>query len=218
MDDYSIRSTFKADNREDENSTKSSIEDCMLNVKKWMDETHLKMNPSKTEFIYFGYSKQLSKCTIDQISVAGDLILRTNIIRYFGIWMDLGLTYKIHVLKKCKAAMINLVCIRNIRHLLSTDIIESLVLSLCVSHIDYCNALLYGLLAVTINKLQWVQNMCAHLVLRKSKWDSAKECLQDLHWLPVRQQIVFKIALLTHKLLQKKGPKYLQDLIKHSIP
>ena len=114
--------------------------------------------------------------------------------------------------------MINLVRIRNIRHLLSTDITESLVLSLCVSHIDYCNALLCGLPAVTINKLQQVQNMCACLVLRKSKWDSAKECLKDLHWLPVRQWIVFKIALLTHKLLQKKGPRYLQDLIKHRIP
>ena len=86
--DHSIRSTFKANNREDENTTKTSIEDCMLNVKKWMDETHLKMNPSKTEFIYFGNNKQLSKCTIDEISVAGDLILRTNIIRYLGIWMD----------------------------------------------------------------------------------------------------------------------------------
>ena len=116
-----------------------------------MDKTHFKMNPSKTEFIYFGFSKQLSKCTIEKINIAGDLIPRTNIIKYLGVWMDSGLTYKTHVMKKCKAAMLNFIHIRNIRHLLSTEATESLVLSLCVSHIDYCNALLYGLPDVTIN-------------------------------------------------------------------
>ena len=186
-DDHSIRSTFTAADRQGESSTNTSIEKCMLNVKKWMDETHLKMNPSKTEFIYSGFSKQLSKCTIEEINIAGDLIPRTNIIKYLGVWMDSSLTYKTHVMKKCKVAMLNFIRIRNIRHLLSTEATESLVLSLCMSHIDYCNALLYGLPDVTLNQLQRVQNMCACLVLRRSKWQSAKECLQTLHWLPVKQ-------------------------------
>ena len=69
---------------------------CLM-LRSEMDKTHFKMNPSKTEFIYFGFSKQLSKCTIEKINIVGDLIPRTNIIKYLGIWMDSGLTYKTHM-------------------------------------------------------------------------------------------------------------------------
>ena len=121
--------------------------------------------------------------------------------------------------KKCKAAMVNFIRIRGIHHLLTDEAASSLVLSLCVSHLDYCNAALYGLPDITINRLQRVQNMCACLVLRRSKWDSAKACLAKLHWLPIRQCITFKICVLMFKLLHRQGPGYLQDLLqyKHNI-
>ena len=55
--------------------------------------------------------------------------------------------------------------------------------------------------------------MCACLVLRRSKRHSITECLKELHWLPIQQRITFKILTLTHKCINNKGPKYLQELI-----
>ena len=130
-----------------------------------MDQTCLKMNPSKTEFIYFRNARQLHKCTISSINIAGDLILRSDIIRYLGVWMDSGLYFKTHVTKKCWATMLNYIRIRSIHHLLTHETAASLVLSLYISHLDYCNSVLYGLPNTTINKLQRIQNMCACLVL-----------------------------------------------------
>ena len=103
----------------------------------------LRWTLSKTEFIYFGNAKQLQKCTSDSINVAGDLILRSEVIRYLGIWLDSALNFKTHVTKKCKAAMLNFLRIRGIHHLLTEEATSSLVLSLCVSHLDYCNSVLY---------------------------------------------------------------------------
>ena len=180
-----------------------------------MDQTRLKMNPSKTEFIYFGNATQLLKCTIGSINVAGDLILRRDVIKYLGVCLNSTLNFKLHVTKKCKAAMVNFIRIRGICHLLIDDATLSLVLSLCVSHLDYCNSVLYGLLDVTIGRLQKIQNMCACLLLRKSKWDSATACLAKLHWLPIRQHITFKICVLTYKLLHKQGPKNLQVMLQY---
>ena len=202
-DDHSVRKAFKAGNTNEEISTISKLEGCLLSIKKWMDQTRLKMNPSKTEFIYFGNATQLLKCTIGSINVAGDLILRRDVIKYLGVCLNSTLNFKLHVTKKCKAAMVNFIRIRGICHLLIDDATLSLVLSLCVSHLDYCNSVLYGLLDVTIGRLQKIQNMCACLLLRKSKWDSATACLAKLHWLPIRQHITFKICVLTYKLLHK---------------
>ena len=176
------------------------------------------MNPSKTEFIYFGNAKQLQKYTANSINMAGDLIVRSEVIRYLGVWLNSTLNFKTHVTKKCKAAMLNFLRIRSIHHLLTEDATSSLVLSLCVSHLDYCNSVLYGLPDITINKMQKIQNMCACLVLRKHKWDSATACLATLHWLPVKQHITFKICVLMYKLLHKQGPQYLQDMLQYRKP
>ena len=129
--------------------------------------------------------------------------------------MDSTLSFKTHVTKKCKAAMANFTKIRSIHHLLTQEASASLVLSLCVSHLDYCNSVLFGLPDVTISQMQRVQNMCAHLVLRRPKWESVTECLATLHWLPIKQQIKFKLCVLTYKLLHHQGPKYLQELIQY---
>ena len=37
--------------------------------------------------------------------------------------------------------------------------------------------------------------------------------LMDLHWLPVKQRVSFKILLLTYKALNSIAPKYISDLL-----
>ena len=173
-DDHSICKEFDVNNRQEELQVQDKIEQCMLTIKSWMDGVHLKMNPNKTEFIYFGNPVQLRKCTTNSINVDSDLILRSTEICYLGAWLDSSLNCKANVTKKCAVAMANLQRIKSIHHLLDANTTASLCISLCMSHIDYTNALLYGLPDSTINKMQQVWNMCAKLALRKQRWDSPK--------------------------------------------
>ena len=217
-DDDSIRNTFKASDRAAEKEAMSRVETCMLNIKHWMDSTCLKMNPAKIEFIYFGHPTQQRKCSENSVNVAEDLIVRSATVWYLSVWMDSGLTFKQHITKKCQTAMLNFLKIRSICQYLDREITERLVLSLCMSHIDYCNNLLYGLPECSISKLQRVQNMCACLVLRWKRTDSITQCLCQLHWLQVRKRIVFKVLVLTYKLLHRNGSKYLKYTIIKHIP
>ena len=50
-DDHSVRKEFRANDRNAELQTKEEIEDCMVNIRSWMDWVRLKMNSPKTEFI-----------------------------------------------------------------------------------------------------------------------------------------------------------------------
>ena len=72
-DDHSVRKAFKPEKLDhcQELNTTAVIEKSMLDIKSWMDAVRLKMNNSKTEFIYFGGSKQLEKCMTSQINVNG---------------------------------------------------------------------------------------------------------------------------------------------------
>ena len=54
--------------------------------------------------------------------------------------------------------------------------------------------------------------MCAKLVLNRNKYDSSISALKDLHWLPVRARIHFKILSLMHQFTYEKSPSYLSEL------
>jgi len=58
-------------------------------------------------------------------------------------------------------------------------------------------------------RLQKVQNQLAHVVLRLPWSASATDARRQLHWLPVTQRIVFKIATITYRVRQSGQPAYL---------
>ena len=45
----------------DERRSKENLEKCIVNVKNWMKENHLKMNDDKIEYIIFASKKWLRK-------------------------------------------------------------------------------------------------------------------------------------------------------------
>ena len=51
------------------------------------------------------------------------------------------------------------------------------------------------------------------LITGTSRKDHITPLLKSLHWLPVRSRIVFKILLLTYKILSGQSPSYLTSLI-----
>ena len=60
--------------------------------------------------------------------------------------------------------------------------------------LDYYNSLFYGISDSLIQHLQSVQNAAAHLVTGTRRCDHITPVLRQLHWLPVRQRIHFKIT------------------------
>ena len=94
-----------------------------------------------------------------------------------------------------------------IRKYLSRRCTETLVHAFITARIDYCNSLLYGLPDYRINKLQRIQNAAARLICHITP------LLYDLHWLPVKFRIEFKILLITFQALKGLAPTYIDSLI-----
>ena len=205
----------KLDQQHQEWETIAIIENSMQDIKVWMDQVHLKMNDSKTEFIYFGWPSQLEKCITTEINVNGETIQRSNSTKYLGADMDSKLDLKEHIKSKCKAAMANVFRIKAARKNLTRSSCNKLMVVLVLSHLDYANSLLGGLPKSSINKMQGVQNMAAKITLGCRKYDSAPRCLFQLHWLPIKERIEYKIISLVHKCLHNQAPPYLTRLINY---
>ena len=50
------------------------------------------------------------------------------------------------------------------------------------------------------------------LTLKRKKINSSAGAVSELHWLPVKYRIKFKIVVIVHKCLEGLAPHYLQDL------
>ena len=84
------------------------------------------------------------------------------------------------------------------------------------ARLDYCNSLLMGTSEYNLDRLQRVQNRLAHAVLPFSA--GATEARRELHWLPIRQRITFKLATITYKARRSGQPAYLSNSLHEYLP
>ena len=87
-------------------------------------------------------------------------------------------------------------------------------MALVIGRLDYCNSLLYSLPDSYINKLQRVQNAAARLISNTTRFDHIFPVMKDLHWLPVKYRIMFKLVVYTFKALHGSAPTYVHQLIR----
>ena len=118
-----------------------------------------------------------------------------------------------HINATCKSGYYHLRNISRIRKCLTKESCVTLVHAFISSRLDYCNSLLSGVPDCHINKLQVLQNSAARVVTFTRKFDHITPILYQLHWLPVKERIKFKILLLTYKALNGKAPQYISQML-----
>ena len=62
-----------------------------------------------------------------------------------------------------------------------------------------------------LNELPVIQNAAVRVVTGAGKFNHITPVLRELHWLPVRQRIRFKLAMIVYKCLHGLAPPYLAD-------
>ena len=56
-----------------------------------------------------------------------------------------------------------------------------------------------------------MQNFAAHIITGTRKFDHITPALRDLGWLPVKQQLFFRDAVMAFKCMTGQAPHYLSD-------
>ena len=111
------------------------------------------------------------------------------------------------------SAVLELRRIGLIRKYLTVDATKTIVCSLVLSKLDYCNSNLSGSPKCLIQKLQRVQNTVARMTLRIPRTERTTPLLRMLHWLPIPSRIGYKIDSMCHTALTTAYPKYLSELL-----
>ncbi len=149
-DDHQLYLAFSPNSLASQHEAITCMENCLAAVKSWMLSFKLKMNDSKTEFLVIGSRQQLAKISCSSIKVGDSTVTAVDSVRDLGAYLDKNMSMQTHIETKCRTAFKQLYNLRCIRKYLTREATETLVHSFIFSHIDYCNALLYGLPTTSI--------------------------------------------------------------------
>ena len=130
-----------------------------------------------------------------------------------GAVFDPSMNMSAHVSKVVKSANYHLRNIGRVRKYLTAESTKCAIISLVTSRLDYCNGLLCGITEKLVLKLQRVQNNAARVITLTKKHDHITPVLKNLHWLPIRKRIQFKILLLVYKSRSGTAPSYLKEVL-----
>ncbi len=203
--------------RPDETSKLFKLKECVKNVKDRMTNNFLLLNSDKTEILLIR-PKNSTQNILDHNLQLDGCPATSSTVKNMAVILDSNLSFENHISHVTKSAFFHLRNIAKLQNMLTFSDTEKLVHAFMTSRLDYCNALLGGCPASSINKLQIVQNAAARVLTRSRKYYHITQILQSLHWLPIKFRISYKILLLAYKALNGLAPAYLTNLLSRYNP
>ncbi len=134
--------------------------DCVTNVKDWMTNNFLLLNSDKTEILLIG-PKNSTQILLDYNLQLDGCAVTSSKVKNLGVILDSNLSFENHISHVTKTAFFYLRNIAKLRNMLPVSDAEKLVHAFMTSRPDYCNALLGGCPASSINKLQIQATSCS---------------------------------------------------------
>jgi hypothetical protein len=217
-DDTQLYLRFKVS---DFTKTKEIMEMCIEEIRLWMANNNLKLNDSKTEFLIIGSKHFHQHLPINlSITIGQDTIKAVHSARNIGAIIDDTMDLVPHINMITKSCYAHLRCIGKIRKFLTRPAAEKLIHAFISSRLDGMNSLLVNANGYLLDRLQKIQNQGARIVVQVKKFDRIHMTpfLCELHWLPIRFRIKYKILLLTYKCKNNMAPSYLSSMLKPYLP
>ena len=144
--------------------------------------------------------------------VGGVQIALLDMVRNLGVLLDDELTMASHVNSVVRRCFFQLRQLRSVQRSLTCDAKKVIVHAFVASKIDYCNSLLYRTTERVLHPMQVVLNAAARLVVGAGRRDHITPILRELHWLPIRQRILYKMAVLAFHRIHQSAPTYLSEM------
>ena len=209
-DDTQLYISFSPLSNEDTNLAMMRLQACFVTVHTWMIANKLKLNANKTDAILICSPRIKNDIDMPRIELGNTTVPTSTLAKNISVFFDDALTMKNHVQHMDRVAYFYIHCIGKIRQLLDRKTTEIMVNAYVTSRLDHGNGLL--------TQLRRVQNSAARVVTKTKRWEHITPALIELHWLPGRQRIEYKLLLLTFNSLNGLAAPYLAELLSRHQP
>ena len=183
------------DRVEDIDEAKHRLSSLTSDLKIWMARRKLKLNDDKAEIIVIrGNLRKVSVANFSEMSFGDTQFVPCESAKNLGVVLISSLSFRSHIdciVKTCNFHIRNLYMIKDF---VNRKNLVTLVHSLIISKVDYCNSLFIGLPSVILKKVQSVLNRAARLIFNVPPRVPITSSLIEVHWLPLKARIEFKMS------------------------
>src|SRR5664279_2447954 len=175
-----------------------------------MRANRLQLNAAKTELLWCSSARRQHQIPDASIAVGTDHTTEQYSVRDLGIFIDSDVSMRTHVARTVSGCFAVLRRIRSIRRSVTKPVMQSLVVSLVLTRLDYGSATLAGLPMQLLDRLQSVMNAAVGLVCSARKYDHVTPLLRDLHGLRAPSRIAYRLAVLAFRCYNGLAPSKLK--------
>ena len=201
---------IKLSTRDIENA-KTKLANCFSEIQSWCSSMHLKLNANKTELIWF--TRRTKNDNDLAVQIDKDCCIQpSDLVRDLGVLLDNTLSMTNHISSVTKSCFFHLRRICQIKRCLNEKCLWTLVQALVISRLDYCNSILINLPDITLHPYTTILHSAARLVKSLKPRDHITPVLRQLHWLPIKARISFKICVLMFNIHSRSSSRYMSSL------
>ena len=144
-----------------------------------------------------------------RFSLLGKDISPVQSAKDLGVILDSNLTFDHRIKTTVYECIARLAQIRRVKHCLDRTSLLTAINALVFSKLYCCLNVWANTTEKNIRKLQAVQNFACRIVSGARKYDHVTPHLKSLSWLPVKDQLYYRQAIMAFKSISGHAPKYL---------
>jgi hypothetical protein len=185
------------------------MEKCLKEIKTWMDTNYLKLNTGKTKLKLFKPNNTVNIPL--QLNFCGEQIELTDEINILGVRFLNDLDLNDFASKKVKICSFQ---IRNLYHIRSSLPFYSRIIMITntiLTNLDYCNSILICANKTTLRRLQLILNRAIRFIFKLKLQTHITPYIKQLHILPIKYRILYKISLICFKIFYRIAPTHFQE-------
>ena len=138
----------------------------------------LKLNEDRTTFVIFSTKNNLGD---NQCLLLGKEKIVSEYVKILGVTFDNRMTLQKHITNLCRSVNIHIRKINSIRRYFSDTAVRTLVQSIVIACLDYCNSVCIGLPMNRLQRLQLVQNRAARVIIQIKRYTSITSILNEIN-------------------------------------
>ncbi|CAB3979720.1 Hypothetical predicted protein [Paramuricea clavata] len=210
VDDSKILLSFTVANVD---CLKQQLEEDLYLIANSCSENELLINPGKTKYMLIGTRQNLQQLPVDMtINFLNETITPVSFAKDLGMTIDSYLTYDQHITNLISSCMNSLCQINRVKKCFDKEALTLIVSALVMNKMVYCSTVWSNTSSTNIKKLQLVQNFACRIITNIGKFDHISPGLRELNWLPVKEQLLLREAIMMYKCVNELAPHYLSDL------
>ena len=192
----------------------SNVKKELGNIVQWMDVNKLCIHIDKTNFMVFDKNKSIDIIILKRGSDISYL-KETKSIKYLGLIVDCGLSFKGHIEHINKKVVKKIGAMYRSKYFLPLRYRKMFANSLILPHFDYLDIIYNKATQNTLRKLDLLHRKIAKIALDVRATHSKKDTYVEMNWLPLQLRRQTHLATVMFKVIKGIAPPNICNLFSY---